>query len=580
MPPPTATLRPEPIRAGAKKDASATVASSSKAAGANGDKMARPDQTAYNAEQDQLNKEIGVLREEMNEIKSRLDLLHNPKNSSTTKTNGDASAPTDRRSQIKAEMDELQRVQGSGKADRSKTLDAIKRHQDSINTKSKEITSIRQKLPYKNSIEIQSRIQQLDGQIESGKLKLIDEKKALNEISTLKRSSKQVTTLESLETSIAEDKQQIETLRQVLDDPQAKATQARWDALKKEMDQLREEQKKAYDERGGLFDRRNELSRKMDELYERKRASNAKHRADNDAYRAKVDAERKAKNDRFRAERAAEDSARRDEQIQRMREEAKEPAFGREIEDCGVLIGWFERQYGSGESQQQQQQGGVLGAIKGAIDGIKSLDLRKVEEAQPEGTVLKKDRDDTEGWGAFAGTGGKKKGKGGYKKTAVPAATAATESAAPAASVSNNNISLPFSTLNTLLGFGISPPANKDDVPRVIEDLSTKKSWFEANQKRKTEEEVERVEKQINKMLKKSGGAGAGEGAEDEGVEVEGKETGGEREPNHTVAVTGDATKDVSVEQGEQLPETPEERSSSVHQIDQELEQVKSEEEA
>lgn len=87
-------------------------------------------------------------------------------------------------------------------------------------------------------------------------------------------------------------------------------------------------------------------------------------------YRAKVDAERKAKNDRFRAERAAEDSARREEQIQRMREEAKEPAFGREIEDCGVLIGWFERQYGSGESQQQQQQGGVLGAIKGAIDGV------------------------------------------------------------------------------------------------------------------------------------------------------------------------------------------------------------------
>lgn len=91
-------------------------------------------------------------------------------------------------------------------------------------------------------------------------------------------------------------------------------------------------------------------------------------------YRAKVDAERKAKNDRFRAERAAEDSARREEQIQRMREEAKEPAFGREIEDCGVLIGWFERQYGSGESQQQQQQGGVLGAIKGAIDGV-SRDL-------------------------------------------------------------------------------------------------------------------------------------------------------------------------------------------------------------
>lgn len=91
---------------------------------------------------------------------------------------------------------------------------------------------------------------------------------------------------------------------------------------------------------------------------------------------------------------------------------------------------------------------------------IKSLDLRKVEEALPEGTVLKKDRDDTEGWGAFAGTGGKKKGKGvGNKKTpAVPAAS--KESAAPVQpATTNNNISLPFSTLNTLLGFGISPPS-------------------------------------------------------------------------------------------------------------------------
>ena len=89
-------------------------------------------------------------------------------------------------------------------------------------------------------------------------------------------------------------------------------------------------------------------------------------------YRAKVDEERKAKNDRFRAERAAEDSARRDEQIQRMREEAKEPAFDREIEDCGVLIGWFERQYGNGPApvENQQQQGGLMGALKGAIDGV------------------------------------------------------------------------------------------------------------------------------------------------------------------------------------------------------------------
>ena len=151
----------------------------------------------------------------------------------------------------------------NSQADRGKTLDAIKRHQDSISTKSKEITSIRQKLPYRNASEIQSRITQLDSQIESGKLKLIDEKKALNEISTLRRSSKQVSTLESLEQGIEEEKLKIDELRKVLDDPQVKQTQARWDELKREMDELREQQKKAYDERGGLFDKRNALSAKM-----------------------------------------------------------------------------------------------------------------------------------------------------------------------------------------------------------------------------------------------------------------------------------------------------------------------------
>jgi hypothetical protein len=57
-----------------------------------------------------------------------------------------------------------------------------------------------------------------------------------------------------------------------------------------------------------------------------------------------------------------------------MREEAKEPAFGREIEDCGVLIGWFERTYGAGKEQ------GVLetaaGFVRGAIEGV-SLRVNK-----------------------------------------------------------------------------------------------------------------------------------------------------------------------------------------------------------
>jgi len=63
--------------------------------------------------------------------------------------------------------------------------------------------------------------------------------------------------------------------------------------------------------------------------------------------------------------------------------------------------------------------------------------------------------------------------------------------------------------------------------------LSTKKAWFEANQKRKTEEEVERVEKQIQKMLKKNGGAGGVEVEEPESITIT-KEAGGKKEPMHS----------------------------------------------
>jgi uncharacterized coiled-coil DUF342 family protein len=132
-----------------------------------------------------------------------------------------------------------------------------------ITQKSSEISSIRSKLPYRSGSEITDRINTLNAQVESGKLKLIDEKKALNEISVLRRSTRQVTQMAALEESIAEEKSKVEDLRKVLDDPATKATSARWDELRSELDKLREEGKKAYEERGGLFDRRNELQSKM-----------------------------------------------------------------------------------------------------------------------------------------------------------------------------------------------------------------------------------------------------------------------------------------------------------------------------
>jgi hypothetical protein len=94
-------------------------------------------------------------------------------------------------------------------------------------------------------------------------MKLVDEKKALQEITTLRRARKQLESSGSVDDAIAADKARIDELRKQLDDPEARKVSDKFDGLKKEMDTLREEGNKAFEERGKLFDERNALSAKM-----------------------------------------------------------------------------------------------------------------------------------------------------------------------------------------------------------------------------------------------------------------------------------------------------------------------------
>lgn len=94
-------------------------------------------------------------------------------------------------------------------------------------------------------------------------MKLVDEKKALQEVSNLKRTRKQLESSGSVDDAISADKAKIDELRKQLDDPESRKVSDRFDELKRELDGLREEGNKAYEERGKLFDERNALSAQM-----------------------------------------------------------------------------------------------------------------------------------------------------------------------------------------------------------------------------------------------------------------------------------------------------------------------------
>jgi hypothetical protein len=225
-----------------------------------------------------------------------------------------------------------------------------------------------------------------------------------------------------------------------------------------------------------------------------------------------------------------------------MREEARIPAFAREIEDCGVLIGWFGGKFG-----------GKVPQVNAATDearvvaGVKELELRKVED-EPVGVVLDKKSEPEDPWASLAGTGGKKGKKG---KKAPVAADSSADASAPPASTANPNapVNLPYSLLTAILNLSIPPPSNAADVQRCVSDLEHKKAWFEANQKRKTEEEVARVEAVVKRMLKKANGANGDNANEDIAPEVNGA-----KEPLHTAIPTAP---EVAVEQGDQVSRFP-----------------------
>jgi uncharacterized coiled-coil DUF342 family protein len=94
-------------------------------------------------------------------------------------------------------------------------------------------------------------------------MKLVDEKKALQEISNLKRSRRTLEASGSVDDAISADKARIDDLRKLLDDPEAKKVSDRFDELKKEMDGLRDEGNKAYEEKNKLYDQRTELSAQL-----------------------------------------------------------------------------------------------------------------------------------------------------------------------------------------------------------------------------------------------------------------------------------------------------------------------------
>lgn len=383
----------------------------------------------------------------------------------------DGKGGSSRTQELRKQLDGIKEKQASIKGSKAKVFEQVRALEDSIKKKISESQASKKKLPYKSSAEIDSKIADLEKQVDSGKLKLVEEKKYLTEISQLKRSKKAFTEANSSQSSIDAQKKQADELRKQIEDPESRALSKQYDEIKAELDSLRGEQDVAYKSRQKLYDERKALSAKSKEIF-------LSIRSLKDTYyqskSAAITYEREQKQKRYDAQKAERDAYEKQKRLDHAKskmEEARDPAYESEIITCNNLIRYFD----------PTAVGDVkAGGFAKSFGGGRTLDIRSVEGAG-EGFVLqpKKNRDAEESY--FVG--GKSKKKSGKAETKK-----------------EEKFNLSIGTIQELGSVNVQAPLNASEVPETLEKLKEKLSWYKDHQAAETEKRVAKAQKEVDAL--------------------------------------------------------------------------------
>jgi len=149
-----------------------------------------------------------------------------------------------------------------------------------------EIKGQRDKAPFKNVGEIDAQIRKLESQIESGGVKLVEEKRMIQEISNLRRARKTVEGFSAQQDGIEADKKKADELRKQLDelDPKRKALEASFDSIQEKLNEMDKDKDAEFAKRNDIVATRTQLQKDLDDLFNQKRDLNDKFRKQREEY--------------------------------------------------------------------------------------------------------------------------------------------------------------------------------------------------------------------------------------------------------------------------------------------------------
>ena len=308
-----------------------------------------------------------------------------------------------------------------------------------------------------------SRISKLDKDVESGQMKLVDEKKALAEITNLKKLRKNFAGFDEAEKGISDVKAQISELKKTMDNPEAKALSDRYNTIQKELDGIKSDQDEVFKSLNSLRDERTKLQEDQQTKWSNMRSIKDKYFEARNAFRAYEQDLYKQRQERRKAENEAYAKEKRKKAAAARLEDASRPAYIDEITTAENLINYFDP---SSVTEAKSLRG---------PSGFAAEVQRTVDSSEIKGTALAKKGDREETY--FMGTGGKK-GKKGKKGNSASGPATPTE----------GKFNLSIGIIQELAKVNVDPPTRQSDVPEVLEKLKTKVTKWKSESDAKTKE--------------------------------------------------------------------------------------------
>lgn len=379
----------------------------------------------------------------------------------SAKPNNQDSPTAKKQQELRAELSSIRQKQSGFKSSRSSTQEKINALESTLKARIAEQNNSRGKMSFKNVEDIDREIARLEKQVDSGTLRLVDERKALSDISQLRKQRKGFAGLDEAQKGINELKAQIAELRKTLDNPEAKALSDKYTEIQKQLDAIKAEQDGVFKNLNSLRDERTNLRNDQQKKYAAIREIKDAYFKARRAYKEYEDEAWRVRRERQKAERDAFEREKRKKVADKKLEEASALAYTDEILTAQGLIRHFDPTYNFaslGLDDKKTEGSNFRAGVGRTVDdsGLKGMKVVK--------------KDDAEDY--FVGSGGKKGKKGGKKGAAAEGGKF------------NMNVGI----IEDFAKVKIDPPMNQSDVPAAVEKLASKIQEWKKNQASKTEE--------------------------------------------------------------------------------------------